>query len=87
MDHADGIVERLVVDHEPRMARIREHLEQLAERDVALHGDDVGTRHHDIRDPPLAQRQDVAQHGAFFGREAVRAGARLEHVLEVGADR
>ena len=87
MDHADGIVERLVVDDEPRMAGIGEHLQQLAERDVALHGDDVGTRHHDIRDPPLAQRQDVAAASCFL-RARSRARRRpLEHVLEVGADR
>ena len=39
-----------------------EHLDQLAERDVLLHRDDVGARHHDVVDPAPAQRQDVREH-------------------------
>ena len=72
-----GVVERLIVDDETRMAGIGKHLQQLAERDVALHGDDVGARHHDVHDPPLAQGEDVLQHGAFFGREAMSRRRRL----------
>ena len=56
MNHADRVVERVVIDDEPRMAGILEHLQELAERNVLLHGDDVGARHHDVLDPPLAQR-------------------------------
>ena len=86
--HADRIVERVVVDDEPRMAGALEHLHQFAERDVLLHRDDVGARHHDVVDPALAQRQDVLEHGALFRREAGFAGARrFEHDFEVGAGR
>ena len=37
VDHADRIVERVVVDDEPRMPGLLEHLHQFAERDVLLH--------------------------------------------------
>ncbi len=86
--HADRIVERVVVGDEPRMAGLLEHLHQFAERDVLLHGDDVAARHHDVLDPALAQRQDVADHGALFRRDAGFAGAgRFEHHFDVGAGR
>ena len=78
MDHAFGIVERFVVDHEPRMRRALEQAHQFAERDVALDRDDVGAMHHDVGDAPLMQAEDVAQHGALDGGEAdlVRASRR-----------
>ena len=71
--HADRIVERLVVGDEARMAGAFEHLDQVAERDVALHRDDVGARHHDVVDPAPAQRQDVGEHDALLRREAALA--------------
>ena len=85
--HPDGIIEGVVVDHEARMGGVLEHLQQVAERNVPLHGDDVGSRHHDIVDPPLAQAQDVLEHPAFFRREAGLGAFALEQHLEVGADR
>ena len=88
VDHAHGIVERVVVDHEARVAGLLEHLHQLAERNVLLHRDDVAARHHDVLDPAPAQRQDVADHGALFRRHAGFAGAGgLQHHLDVGAGR
>ena len=70
MHHAGRVIERLVVDDEARMRGGLEHLDELAERDVLLHRDDVGARHHDVLDPPLAQAQDVFEHRALVGREA-----------------
>ena len=58
------------------MAGALEHLDQLAERDVLLHRDDVGARHHDVVDPAPAQRQDVGEHGALLRREAGSRRAR-----------
>lgn len=88
MDDADGIVERLVVDHEARMAGALETVHQLAERDVALDRDDVGAMHHDVGDATLVQAEDVAQHGALDRREAGVVGRRrVEHDLEVVAHR
>ena len=88
MDDADGIVERLVVDHEARMACALETAHQFAEWDVALHRDDVGAMHHDVGDTALMQAEDVAQHGALDGREAGIAGCRgVEYDLEIIADR
>src|SRR6516225_3227179 len=49
------IMKGVVVDHEARMGGVLEHLQQVAQRNVLLHGDDVGSRHHDIVDPALAQ--------------------------------
>ena len=86
--HADRIVERVVIDDEARMAGALEHAHQFAERDVLLHVDDVGARHHDVADAALAQAEDVLEHPAFFRREAGFARRHgVEHVLEVGADR
>ena len=86
--HADRIVERLVVGDEARMAGAFEHLDQFAERDVALHRDDVGARHHDVVDPAPAQRQDVGQHDALLRREAALAERAVgQHRLQVGARR
>ena len=88
VDHADRVVERVVVGHEPRVRGLLEHLHQFADRDVLLHGDDVAARHHDVLDPPSAQRQDVADHGALFRRDAGFAGTRgFEHHFDVGAGR
>ena len=87
VDHADGVVEHLVIDHQPRMAGAGEHLHELAERDLLLDRDDVGARHHDVHHPPLAQAEDVLQHDAFFGRETGLARACLEDIRKVGPDR
>ena len=69
------------------MAGALEHFHQLAKRDVALYRDDVGTRDHDIHGAPLAQRQDVLEHGAFARREAVVAGAAFQRTAQIGAER
>jgi hypothetical protein len=86
--HADGLVERVVVDDEAGMGRVLEHLDELAERNVLLNRDDIGPRHHEVVEPALAQAQNVLEHPAFVGREAGVGGAAvLEQHLEVGADR
>ena len=86
--HADRVVERVVVDDEPRVSGLLEHLHEFADRDVLLHGDDVAARHHDVLDPAPAQRQDVLDHGALFRRDAGFAGAGgFEHHLDVGPGR
>src|SRR6266536_6143680 len=67
------------------MAGTLEHLHELAQRDVPLHADNVGARHHHIDYAALAQSKDVLEHGAFGRRESGVAGT-LEHILEVGTD-
>ena len=87
MNHAGRIIERVVVDYEPRMGGDLENANQLADGDVLLHGDDIGARHHDALDPAFAQPQNILEHGRFFRRET---GLRLlggENVFEVGARR
>ena len=86
MHHADGIIERIVVDHEPRMTGAFENAHELAELDVLLDGDDVGARNHDVADPPLAQAEDVLEHPALFRRKAGFAGAHgFKNIREVRA--
>ena len=85
-EDAEGVIERVVVDHKARMAGAGVDLEQFAERYVLLHRDDVGARHHHVHGLALAQAKDVAEHGAFLGREAGLAGAGCQYVPEVGAD-
>ena len=88
MHHPDRVVERVVVDYEPGVAGALEHLDEVAQQDVLLHGDDVRARHHHVLDPPLAQAEDVLEHRALFRRKPGFAGsAGLEHHLEVGANR
>ena len=87
MDHAGRIVERVVVDHETRMAGAGEHFDQLADGDALLHGDDVGPRHHDALDPALAQGEDVLEHRGFCGREAGFALFSGQHEFKIGAGR
>ena len=69
VNDAFGVVERFVVDHEPRMRRARTG-HQFAERNIPFHRDDVGAVHHHVGDLPLVQAEDVAQHGALDGGEA-----------------
>ena len=87
VDHAGRIVERVVVDHETRMAGAGEHFDQLADGDALLHGDDVGPRHHDALDPALAQGEDVLEHRGFCGREAGFALFSSQHEFKIGARR
>ena len=87
MDHAGRIVERLVIDHKPRVRRAREHREQFADGDVLRHGDDVGPRHHHAFGPAFAQPQDVLEHRGLCGRECRTATAGGQHLFEIGAGR
>ena len=38
-------------------------------RNVLLHGDDVGARHHDAFDPAFAQAEDILEHRGFGGEK------------------
>ena len=88
MNDADRIVERLVVNHEPRMRRVLKQAEQFAELDVLLDRDDVGAVHHDVGDPAIVQPEDVAQHRALERREAGVVGrAGVEYDLQIVAHR
>ena len=70
------------------MAGNFENLDQIAKRDVLLHGDNIGARHHDALDPRLAQPENIFQHRRFFGRKArLRLLLFSEDKLQVGARR
>ena len=67
------------------MAGAGEHHDQFANRDVLLHCDDVGARHHDALDPAFAQPENILEHRGLRGGEA---GFRLlgrEDEFKVGA--
>ena len=88
MDHAHGIVERVIVDHEPRVSSSFEDTHEIAELDVLLHGDDIRARDHDIADAAFAQAKNIFEHPAFFRREAGFTGTHdIKYVLEVCARR
>ena len=88
VDHAHGIVERVIVDHEPRVSSSFEDTHEIAELDVLLHGDDIGARDHDIADAAFAQAKNILEHPAFFRREAGFTGTHdIKYVLEVSARR
>jgi hypothetical protein len=88
MDHALGIVERFVINHQARVGRAFEQTHQLAERNVALDRYDVGAMDHDIGDAALVQGKNVAQHRALDGGKAdLVGGACIKHDLKVIAHR
>src|SRR3954447_8361307 len=69
------------------MSRALEYLHEFTESNVALHGNDVGARNHDIHDAPFAQTEDVLEHDALGRGKAGLARAVLEHIPQVGTDR
>ena len=85
--HALGVVQRLPVDRQARVAGGAEGAPELAEAPFDRDGDDVGAGHHDVVDADAVEAEHVLQHRPFLGRE-VRVGRRLgERVLQVVADR
>ena len=79
MDHAARIVERLVIDRQPRMLGLAEHAHQLVDGERVVDGDDVGARHHHVLDRELAEAQDAPEHAALLRaqRVALAAGKRI----------
>ena len=69
------------------MAGDLEHFDEIAERDVLLHGDDIGARHHDALDPGFPQAENIFQHGGFFGRESRLRLLGGQDEFEIGARR
>ena len=58
IDHADDLIERALVDRQPRMAVVLDLLEHLRGRRVHLERDDVGARDHDLAHVLLAKLED-----------------------------
>ena len=87
VDHAARVVERLVIDGQPRVLGLAEHLHQLVHRDAFVHRDDVGARHHHVLDQELAEMQDAAKHAALLHVERVALAARervLDQLAQIG---
>ena len=88
MHHAAGIVERVAVHRQARVAGGTKQREHVRQRGCDGDRDDVGARDHDVADAMLVQRQHVAQDGALLGREvAVRPAIVLQRLLKFLADR
>ena len=68
--HADRVVERVVINNKPGMTGARIHHDEFADRNILLHGHDVGSRQHDAFDPAFAQAEDVLEHRCFGRRES-----------------
>ena len=84
VDHAARVVERLVVDRQARMAGGRGTVEHLAQGRVERKRDDVGARHHHVRDPHVVKREHVLEDRALLRGELL-ARALLDRVLDVVA--
>jgi hypothetical protein len=88
MHHADRIIERVVVDHEPRMTGAGKHHDEFADGDVLLHGDDIGARYHDALDPAFAQTENILEHRRLYRWRETRFGLLgREDEFKVGARR
>ncbi len=74
VDHRRGVVERVAIDRQARMAGGAEH-GRAASPSVASAGDrdDVGARHHHVADAALAQAQHVGEHRPLLRRRDRRA--------------
>ena len=76
VDHAARVVERLVIDRQPRMLGLAEHAHQLIDGDRVVDGDDVGARHHDVLDRELAEAQDAPEHAALLRAQGIALASR-----------
>ena len=86
VDHALGIVQRLAIDRQARMAGGAEQVEQVAQRRVGRHRHDIGPRHHGVVDADAVEAEHVLQHRPFLGREIRILDGLREGVFEVVAE-
>ena len=59
MHHAAGVVERLPMHRQPRMAGRAEQGEDFAQWRIDSERDDVGARHHDVGDSDIMQAEHI----------------------------
>ncbi len=85
VDHTARVVEGVLVNRQPRVSGGAEQVQHVAQGRVEGERDDVGARHHDVRDPHVMQRQNVLEDRAFLGRE-LRTRALVDRILNVVAD-
>ena len=87
MDHPARIIERFVIDRQPRMLGLAEHAHQLIDGDAVVDGNDVGARHHDVLDREIAEAEDATEHAAFLRAQRVALASRkrvLDQFAQVG---
>ena len=66
MYHTDDIIKAVAIDRQTRMPNPRHQFNHFGQGGTLGHGDNVGTRHHDVLDPRLAELEQVEQHHALF---------------------
>ena len=76
MHDADRVIERFLIDHEPRMTRALKYLQEFAERDLVRHRDNVGARHHHVLDALFAQPENILEQRSLGQGEIGVAGGR-----------
>jgi hypothetical protein len=73
VDHTDGLVERVAIDRQARVAGIEEILEQFRHGTAGVHRDDLGARHKHIVDAQTGELDEIEHHRLGISAEAVGA--------------
>ena len=82
VDHPDRLVEMSLIDDEPGMGGVLEHLDSSPSGMSCWHRDDIGARHHEVVDDAArAELKDVLEHLAprLGERSRSRPPTAVEH--------
>ncbi|QTK79826.1 hypothetical protein AT6N2_C2184 [Agrobacterium tumefaciens] len=69
MDHALGVIQRLVIDGHAGAPGFLEEDQRIADRHILVQTVDIDPWDHDIFNADFPEAEDVVQHRPFFGRE------------------
>ena len=78
VEHADDVVDVLLVDRDARVALAHDGLDDLAQRGVDLERDHVHARDHDLVGALLAELEHAADHLLLLGLDGALLGAALD---------
>ena len=81
---ADDVVERLAVDRVASERRVDDRREAFLGREIDREGDDLGPRHHHVRDFLVGEVEDLVEHFLFLALELARLRRSVEQHLELG---
>ena len=81
---ADDVVERLAVDRVAGERRVDDGREAFLGREFDREGDDLGPRHHHVRDLLVREVEDLVEHLLLLALELARLGRSVEQHLELG---
>ncbi len=83
VEDADDLVDRLLVDRDPRVALLDDEVDRLLERRVRPDPGDRDARDHDLVDAPLAELDDRVDHLLLLGLEDALLAAALDDQAEL----